>query len=98
MRLNFSKSICFILFIVAVLISILVYYQTKKSYLSVGFNNGLIHANHTMIEKVKRSIGEVKNCKEFDNNFEVKKIAKVKTENLYLVKTGNSNIEFCNYK
>jgi hypothetical protein len=101
MRLNFPFFSIPLLINVVICITIsvalctYVYYETKKSYWNVGFNDGTIQANTDMLEKTTEMIGEISKCNFNDENLEHIELLRVKAEFLYLVKSKDGCLHFC---
>lgn len=83
--------------IITSIIAFYVYFETKQSYRAVGFNDGSIIAKMEILKKIKIIVGEVDKCNMSDEDLEHIELIKVKAELLYLIKSKDGTIRFCQY-
>ena len=81
--------------VMSLILAVFVYYKTKGSYWAVGFNDGSIQTNMEVIERIKSAVGKINACKNHEDSFERVEILRVKTNFLYLIKSKDGYIEFC---
>jgi hypothetical protein len=83
--------------LISVFFTVYIYHQTKKSYWSVGFNDGSIDARLAVLESINGAIGEIGSCHELDEGVSATEILSVKTDSLVLVNHVDGRISFCKW-
>jgi hypothetical protein len=73
---------------------VMTYHATKESYLSVGFNNGVIDSKSRMITQFSEIVGTIPTCTVAQQQ-EYKEVVSVKAETIYATATGHDTISLC---
>jgi hypothetical protein len=73
---------------------VVTYHATKESYLSVGFNNGVIDSKSRMIMQFSEIVGTIPRCTVVQQQ-EYKEVVSVKAEAIYAKAKGHDTISLC---